>query len=91
MGGAMEANNMTEENNTEQEGDLETCQIVIQKVDNGFVLHAAGVDGAKAQKRLIATDIRELRKRLHEVADILYASPKASDVISRTMHSMERS
>lgn len=79
----MEGNNMIQEGES-----TATCQIVIVRVDNGFILHAAGIDGDKLQKRLIANDIKSVRERLHEIAEILYELPEKPNVISRSIPSI---
>jgi hypothetical protein len=63
------------------------CQIIIQPVENGFVIQALNVDGTQSERRLIATKIQEVRRHIHKLADALYESISDFDVQSRTDYS----
>jgi len=51
---------------------MNVVQIQIQPVENGFVAQAVNVDGESLSRRFIATDLADLRKKVKELADVLY-------------------
>jgi hypothetical protein len=68
----------------DEKDKLLACQITVQPVENGFVIQALNINGTQSEKRLIANDIKEIRKQVRELADILYESTLDFDVRSRT-------
>ena len=48
-------------------------QIQITRVDNGFIVQGVSIDGQRKGLRRVAMSEEDLRKHLHEIADMVYA------------------
>lgn len=59
---------------------LAACQIQISPVDDGFVIQAQGVDGARKNVKQIADTVTSLRGKLHKLVDQLYETPPATPI-----------
>jgi hypothetical protein len=71
-------------NSDKEKQELVACQITVQPVENGFVIQAVNVDGNQSERRLIATDIEDVRKRVHEIADVIYTAGKRFEMPTRS-------
>lgn len=56
---------------------LAVCQIQITPVDDGFVIQAQAIDGARKNAKQIAGTVLSLREKVHKIVDQLYEPPAA--------------
>lgn len=56
---------------------LAVCQIQITPVDDGFVIQAQSIDGARKNAKQIAGTVLSLREKVHKIVDQLYEPPVA--------------
>lgn len=61
---------------------LQAAQIQITPVDDGFVIQAQALDGARKNAKQIAGTILSLREKVHKLVDQLYEpiSPSATPI-----------
>jgi len=54
---------------------FQACQIQITPVDDGFVIQAQSIDGARKNAKQIADTVQSLREKIHKLVDQLYEPP----------------
>ncbi len=59
---------------------MQTAQIQIQPVENGYIMQVINLDGERLTKRSVASSIEDMRKQVHAFVDQLFVAVPKEEV-----------